>query len=149
MYDVFVNFIKAACGLSKKSKEQIVDIDAADLNYELAVLEYVEDIYSFYKLAEVFIVLNLSFIFISCILAISMINWIFCAYHKFELNPENLYLAINIVDRYLAVETASRRELQLVGISAMLIDSKYEETWAPELSDFVCIWRKLTVTSNC
>ncbi|PHT73663.1 G2/mitotic-specific cyclin S13-7 [Capsicum annuum] len=52
MYDVFVNFIKAACGLSKKSKEQIVDIDAADVNYELAVLEYVEDIYSFYKLAE-------------------------------------------------------------------------------------------------
>lgn len=78
MYDVFVNFIKAACGLSKKSKEQIVDIDAADVNYELAVLEYVEDIYSFYKLAEVFIVLNLSFIFVSCILAISMINSIFC-----------------------------------------------------------------------
>ncbi|KAF3682349.1 putative cyclin-D4-1-like [Capsicum annuum] len=41
-----------ACGLSKKSKEQIVDIDAADVNYELAVLEYVEDIFSFYKLAE-------------------------------------------------------------------------------------------------
>ncbi|KAM3270998.1 hypothetical protein P3S67_029200 [Capsicum chacoense] len=52
MYDVFVSFIKAACGLSKKSKEQIVDIDAADVNYELAVLEYVDDIYSFYKLAE-------------------------------------------------------------------------------------------------
>ncbi|KAM3336769.1 hypothetical protein P3S68_032469 [Capsicum galapagoense] len=46
------SFPVAACGLSKKSKEQIVDIDAADLNYELAVLEYVEDIYSFYKLAE-------------------------------------------------------------------------------------------------
>ncbi|PHT77507.1 G2/mitotic-specific cyclin-2 [Capsicum annuum] len=153
MYDVFVNFIKAACGLSKKSKEQIVDIDAADLNYELAVLEYVEDIYSFYKLAEVFIVLNLSFIFVSCILAISMINSIFCgslqSETRFELNPENLYLTINIVDRYLAVETASRRELQLVGISAMLIDSKYEETWAPELNDFVCIWTKLTVTSKC
>ncbi|PHT82527.1 Cyclin-B1-1 [Capsicum annuum] len=126
MYDVFVNFIKAACGLSKKSKEQIVDIDAADVNYELAVLEYVEDIYSFYKLAEVFIVLNLSFIFVS-------------SYHKFELNPETLYLTIYIVDRYLAVETASRRELQLVGISSMLIASKYEETWAPELNDFVCI----------
>ncbi|PHT63440.1 G2/mitotic-specific cyclin-2 [Capsicum annuum] len=137
MYDVFVNFIKAACGLSKKSKEQIVDIDAADVNYELAVLEYVEDIYSFYKLAEVFIVLNLSFIFVSCILAISMINSIFCGslqtYHKFELNPETLYLTIYIVDCYLAVETASRRELQLVGISAVLIASKYEETWAPEV----------------
>ncbi|PHT44113.1 Cyclin-B1-1 [Capsicum baccatum] len=52
MYDVLVNFIKVACGLSKKSKEQIVDMDAADVNYELAILEYVEDIYSFYKLAE-------------------------------------------------------------------------------------------------
>ncbi|KAM3205885.1 hypothetical protein P3L10_029295 [Capsicum annuum] len=97
----------AARGLSKKSKEQIVDIDAADVNYELAVLEYVEDIYSFYKLAE--------------------------------LNQETLYLTIYIVDCYLAVETASRRELQLVGISAMLIASKYEETWVPELNDFVCI----------
>lgn len=54
MSDVFVNFIKAACGLSKKPKEQIVDIDAADVNNELAVLEYVEDIYNFYKLAEVY-----------------------------------------------------------------------------------------------
>ncbi|KAM3383360.1 G2/mitotic-specific cyclin S13-6 [Capsicum galapagoense] len=97
----------AACGLSKKSKEQIVDIDAADVNYELAVLEYVEDIYSFYKLAE--------------------------------SETKTLYLTIYIVDRYLAVETASRRELQLVGISAMLIASKYEESWAPELNDFVCI----------
>ena len=62
-----------------------------------------------------------------------MTNW-FTAYHKFELNPETLYLTINIVDRYLAVETASRRELQLVGISAMLLASKYEENWAPKVN---------------
>lgn len=37
----------------KKPKEQIVDIDAADANNELAVVEYVEDIYKFYKLIEV------------------------------------------------------------------------------------------------
>lgn len=58
MSDFSINFIKAACGLSKKPKEQIVDIDAADVNNELAVVEYVEDIYSFYKLAEVSTVLN-------------------------------------------------------------------------------------------
>ncbi|PHU02930.1 hypothetical protein BC332_28181, partial [Capsicum chinense] len=124
-------------GLSKNPKKQTVDIDAADMNNELEVFEYVEDIYSFYKLVEVSIVLNLSFIFISCILAISMINLIFGGslqtYHKFDLNPEALYLIINIIDRYLAMETASRRELQLVGISAMLIASKYEEIWDPEV----------------
>ncbi|PHT99475.1 G2/mitotic-specific cyclin-1, partial [Capsicum chinense] len=52
MYDVFVNFIKAACCLSKKPKKQIMDIDVADVNNELAILEYVEDIYGFYKLSE-------------------------------------------------------------------------------------------------
>jgi G2/mitotic-specific cyclin-B, other len=39
--------------LSKKPKEQVVGIDAADVDNELAVVEYVEDIYKFYKLAEV------------------------------------------------------------------------------------------------
>lgn len=42
-----------ACGITNKPKEQIVDIDAADVNNELAAVEYVEDMYSFYKLVEV------------------------------------------------------------------------------------------------
>ncbi|KAK4344914.1 hypothetical protein RND71_035090 [Anisodus tanguticus] len=33
-------------------KSRIVDVDAADVNNELAVLEYVEDIYSYCKIAE-------------------------------------------------------------------------------------------------
>ncbi|GMP30328.1 hypothetical protein CsSME_00005043 [Camellia sinensis var. sinensis] len=32
-----------------------------------------------------------------------------------------------------------RRELQLVGISAMLMASKYEKIWAAEVNDVVCI----------
>lgn len=44
---------KAACGISKKPKEQITDIDAGDANNELAVVEYIEDLYKFYKLVEV------------------------------------------------------------------------------------------------
>ncbi|KAM3339327.1 G2/mitotic-specific cyclin S13-7 isoform X1 [Capsicum galapagoense] len=133
---------KAACGLSKKPKEQIVDIDAADVNNELAVSEYVEDIYSFYKLAESETRVH-DYIDsqpeISEKMRAILIDWLIEVHHKFELNPETLYLTINIVDRYLAVETASRRELQLVGISAMLLASKYEEIWAPEVNDFVCI----------
>ncbi|KAK4364048.1 hypothetical protein RND71_015406 [Anisodus tanguticus] len=40
--------------------------------------------------------------------------------------------------RYLVVTTTSRRELQL-GISAMLIASKYEEIWAPEVKRRLCV----------
>lgn len=45
---------KAACGLNYKPKSKnIIDIDADDVNNELAAVEYVEDIYKFYKLVEV------------------------------------------------------------------------------------------------
>uniref|UniRef100_A0A5B6Z6J4 Uncharacterized protein n=1 Tax=Davidia involucrata TaxID=16924 RepID=A0A5B6Z6J4_DAVIN len=133
---------KAACGFTDKPKEKIVDIDAADVNNELAVVEYVEDIYKFYKLAE-----NESRVHdymdsqpeINERMRAILIDWLIEVHHKFELTTETLYLTINIVDRYLSMKTVLRKELQLVGISAMLMASKYEEIWAPEVNDFVCI----------
>lgn len=68
-----------------------------------------------------------------------LIDWLIEVHNKFELLKETLYLTINIVDRFLASTNVSRKELQLVGISAMLMASKYEEIWAPEVNDFVCI----------
>ena len=42
-----------AGGATNKPKEQIVDFDSADVNDDLAVVEYVDDMYKFYKLEEV------------------------------------------------------------------------------------------------
>lgn len=60
-------------------------------------------------------------------------DWIVEVTHKFELMPETLYLTIYIVDMFLSVQQVPRRELQLVGVAAMLIACKYEEIWAPEV----------------
>lgn len=68
-----------------------------------------------------------------------LIDWLVQVHQKFDLSPETLYLTINIVDRYLASKAALRKELQLVGLSATLIASKYEEIWAPEVNDLVCV----------
>lgn len=68
-----------------------------------------------------------------------LVDWLIEVHKKFELMPECLYLTVNIVDRFLAVKTVPRRELQLLGISSMLIACKYEEIWAPEVSDFIAI----------
>ncbi|VFQ72282.1 unnamed protein product [Cuscuta campestris] len=132
---------KAACGLNKP-KVRIEDIDAGDEYNELAVVEYVEDIYRFYKEAE-----NETRLHdymgsqpeINEKMRSILIDWLIEVHHKFELTSETLYLTINIVDRYLALKTTSRRDLQLVGLGSMLIASKYEEIWAPEVNDFVCI----------
>lgn len=134
---------KAACGLNYKPKPaNVVDIDALDINNELAAVEYVEDIYKFYKLVE-----NESQVHdymhsqpeINDKMRAILIDWLIEVHNKFELTNETLYLTINIVDRFLASETVARRELQCVGMSAMLIASKYEEIWAPEVNDFVQI----------
>lgn len=62
-----------------------------------------------------------------------LIDWILEVHHKFELMPETLYLTTYIIDRYLSLEGVARRQLQLVGMCAMLIACKYEEIWAPEV----------------
>ncbi|XP_074373308.1 G2/mitotic-specific cyclin S13-7-like isoform X2 [Apium graveolens] len=133
---------KAVCGLNNKPMAQIVNIDAADATNELAAVEYVEDMYKFYKEAE-----SESHVYdymdfqpeINQKMRAILVDWLIEVHHKFELSPETLYLTVNIVDRYLASTMATRRELQLLGISAMLLASKYEEIWAPEVNDFVCI----------
>uniref|UniRef100_A0A2C9VFE9 B-like cyclin n=1 Tax=Manihot esculenta TaxID=3983 RepID=A0A2C9VFE9_MANES len=68
-----------------------------------------------------------------------LIDWLIDVHQKFELSPETLYLTINIIDRFLSVKAVPRRELQLVGISATLMASKYEEIWPPEVNDLVMI----------
>ena len=67
-----------------------------------------------------------------------LIDWLIDVHRKFELMPETFYLTVNILDRYLSKKIVSRRELQLVGISSMVIASKYEEIWAPQVCFFTC-----------
>uniref|UniRef100_A0A7N0TV60 Uncharacterized protein n=1 Tax=Kalanchoe fedtschenkoi TaxID=63787 RepID=A0A7N0TV60_KALFE len=133
---------KAACGLTIKPEDNVVDIDAADAGNELAAVEYVEDIYRFYKDIEAEIRVcdyMESQPEINQKMRSILVDWLIEVHHKFELLPETLYLTVNIVDRFLSVKSVPRRELQLLGISAMLMASKYEEIWAPEVNDFVCI----------
>jgi len=61
---------------------------------------------------------------------------------KFKLVPETLYLTVNVIDRYLRTQAVERSNLQLVGVSALLLASKYEEIYPPELKDLVYITDK-------
>ncbi|XP_027938889.1 G2/mitotic-specific cyclin S13-7 [Vigna unguiculata] len=130
---------KAACGLPR---EPVVNIDETDNDNELAALDYIDDIYEFYKNTEkdgcVHDYMG-SQPDINAKMRSILVDWLIEVHRKFELMPETLYLTMNIVDRFLSVKAVPRRELQLVGISSMLLASKYEEIWAPEVNDFVCI----------
>jgi hypothetical protein len=49
--------------------------------------------------------------------------------------PETLWIAINIVDRFLTRRVVSLVKLQLVGVTAMFIAAKYEEILAPSVDE--------------
>jgi len=66
-------------------------------------------------------------------------DWLIEVHLKFKLLPETLYLTVNLIDRYLSMTSIYRNKLQLVGVTAMLIASKYEEIYPPIVSDFVYI----------
>ncbi|CAN6443427.1 unnamed protein product [Victoria cruziana] len=133
---------KYACGMTEKSKEKKHDIDSADRDDQLAVVDYVEDIYKFYRLSEASSKIPDymdSQAELNSKMRAILADWLVEVHLRFELMPETLYLTMHIVDRYLSVRAVSRRDLQLVGVTAMLIACKYEEIWAPEVNDFVCI----------
>ena len=71
-----------------------------------------------------------------------LIDWLVEVHLKFKLMPETMYLTVNIIDRYLEKKVVIRQKLQLVGVTAMLLASKYEEIYAPEVRDFVYITDK-------
>ena len=68
-----------------------------------------------------------------------LVDWIIEVHLKFKLLPETLFLTVGLIDRFLELEQIQRSSLQLVGVTAMLIASKYEEIYAPEVRDFVYI----------
>ncbi|KAL6598838.1 hypothetical protein ACP70R_046098 [Stipagrostis hirtigluma subsp. patula] len=129
--------------ISSPKTMQAYDIDAPDARNELAVAEYVADIYTFYRSTER-IRLPLSNYMssqaeINGRMRAILIDWIVEVQYRLMLMPESLYLTVHIIDQYLSMESVPKKELQLVGVSAMLIACKYEEIWAPLVKDLLCI----------
>ncbi|XP_029677855.1 G2/mitotic-specific cyclin-B [Formica exsecta] len=69
-----------------------------------------------------------------------LVDWLIEVHQQFRLMQETLYLTVAIIDRFLqSFKTIDRKQLQLVGVAAMFIASKYEEMYSPDISDFVYI----------
>merc|ERR1712098_1034296 len=70
-----------------------------------------------------------------------LVDWLVEVQIQFKLLQETLFLTVDTIDRFLAVEgkTIHRSKLQLVGVAAMFLVSKIEEVYAPAISDFVYI----------
>lgn len=66
-----------------------------------------------------------------------LMEWIVQVHSRFGLLPETLFLTVNYIDRFLSAKVVSIGKLQLVGATAILVASKYEEINCPSLQEIV------------
>ena len=66
-----------------------------------------------------------------------LIDWLISVHVKFKLLPETLYITVNLIDRYFSIFNVTKSDVQLVGITALLIATKYEEIYPPTVKDFI------------
>lgn len=67
----------------------------------------------------------------------TLVDWLLQVHLRYHLLPETLWIAVNILDRFLSVRVVSTQKLQLVGLTALFIAAKYEEILAPSVDEFV------------
>uniref|UniRef100_A0A4X2JVU8 Uncharacterized protein n=2 Tax=Vombatus ursinus TaxID=29139 RepID=A0A4X2JVU8_VOMUR len=68
-----------------------------------------------------------------------LVDWMVEVQENFELTHETLYLAVKLVDHYLMQVVCLKEKLQLIGSTAILIASKFEERCPPCIDDFLYI----------
>ncbi|XP_022976396.1 cyclin-B2-3-like [Cucurbita maxima] len=141
-------------------EEPVIDIDSLDKKDPLRVVEYIDDLYTYCRAAEVSVCVPPNYMaqqtHISERMRRFLIDWLIIEFmkeltkqnimialkvhYKFKLMEEILYLTVNLVDRFLAVQ--EKKKLQLVGVTAMFIACKYKEVCFLVMDDFIQISEK-------
>ncbi|XP_058081114.1 putative cyclin-A3-1 isoform X1 [Magnolia sinica] len=68
-----------------------------------------------------------------------LVDWLVEVAEEYKLISDTLYLTVSYIDRFLSLNNLNRQKLQLLGVSCMLIASKYEEISPPHVEDFCYI----------
>ncbi|KAH6611069.1 g2 mitotic-specific cyclin-4 [Trichoderma cornu-damae] len=105
------------------------------------VAEYGDEIFEYLRELEIKMLPNPHYMEMQTEIQWSMrtvlMDWLVQVHHRFNLLPETLFLTVNYIDRFLSCKIVSIGKLQLVGATAILVASKYEEINCPSLDEIV------------
>nr|XP_033805070.1 cyclin-A1 [Geotrypetes seraphini]XP_033805071.1 cyclin-A1 [Geotrypetes seraphini]XP_033805073.1 cyclin-A1 [Geotrypetes seraphini] len=109
----------------------------------MSITEYIEEIHQYLRQAEM---KNRPKVYymrkqpdITAGMRAILVDWLVEVGEEYKLRDETLYLAVNYLDRFLSCMSVLRGKLQLVGTAAILLASKYEEIYPPDVDEFVYI----------
>ncbi|KXJ28471.1 G2/mitotic-specific cyclin-A [Exaiptasia diaphana] len=123
--------------------EKAFDEIEASVDPVLEVSEYAEEMFRYLKAAETKYMPKSKYMRkqadINSSMRAILVDWLVEVGEEYKLLPQTLYLTVNYIDRFLSMMSVLRGKLQLVGTACMLLASKFEEIYPPEVSEFVYI----------
>ncbi|KAF8920264.1 cyclin-like protein [Mucidula mucida] len=124
--------------------EAVREVFEDDPDYDPAMVsEYADDIFTYMQDLEEEVMPNPDYMDaqneITWEMRQTLVDWLLQAHLRYHMIPETVWIAINIVDRFLSKRVVSLAKLQLVGIAALFIAAKYEEIMAPSVDEFVAM----------
>ncbi|XP_019337555.1 G2/mitotic-specific cyclin-B1 isoform X1 [Alligator mississippiensis] len=128
--------------LCQAFSDVLLDVDADDGSDPNLCSEYVKDIYKYLRVLEEQQAIRPKFLLgkeVTGNMRAILIDWLVQVQMKFRLLQETMYLTVAIIDRFLQNNIVSKKTLQLVGVTAMFVASKYEEMYPPEIGDFAFV----------
>lgn len=125
---------------SKRIDYEWQDLDEEDYDDPLMVSEYVNEIFPYLHELELKTLPDPNYLFEQTQLKPKMrsilVDWLVEMHQKFRLLPETLFLAINIMDRFMSVEVVQIDKLQLLATGSLFIAAKYEEVFSPSVKNY-------------
>ncbi|CUM57028.1 uncharacterized protein AC631_03693 [Debaryomyces fabryi] len=116
------------------------DLDEEDIDDPLMVSEYVNDIFPYLSELEHKTLPDSQYLFKQKHLKPKMrsilVDWLVEMHTRFRLLPETLFLAINIMDRFMSLEIVQIDKLQLLATGSLFIAAKYEEVFSPSVKNY-------------
>ena len=114
--------------------------NSININNPQEINEYFEEIFYDMQLRENSPLIDPNYLkntqkFINRKMRAILIDWLIDVHKKYKLKPETMFLTVNIIDRYLSKKSVTTINLQLVGVVALLISSKYEDIYPPKVKE--------------
>ncbi|GAA5995592.1 cyclin family protein [Rhodotorula paludigena] len=117
------------------------DLDEGDEEDPLMVSTYVVEVYDYLRELELTTMPDPDYMSnqneVTWKMRGILVDWLVEIHTKFRLLPETIFLAVNIIDRFLSVRVVSLVKFQLVGVTALFIAAKYEEVVCPSVQNFL------------
>lgn len=120
----------------------VSDVDAEDGADPNLCSEYVKDIYVYLRQLEEEQAVKPKYLLgreVTGNMRAILIDWLVQVQMKFRLLQETMYMTVSIIDRFMQNNCVPKKMLQLVGVTAMFVASKYEEMYPPEIGDFAFV----------